>query len=328
MNHRRRAVIAAGAGIVVAALPVLAQQRGRTWRVGFLAAAGPEGSEGLVKAFRDHMRALGYIEGQNLAIELRWPKVSFDKEPEVADALVQGNVDVILAWPTPAALAAKRATSTIPVIFVGTSDPVGSGLINSLARPGGNLTGVANLGLDLAAKLVQLLVELLPATQRIGVIHNKSNPAVMAQFKETERAIRVLGLHAEVANALSAEEYENAFKALSRARVSAVLVIPDASALQNRKLIADLALAARLPTIFQREENVVAGGLISYGPNLHDQLRQAARFVDRIFKGAKPADLPTEQPERIEMVLNAKTAEALKITVPPAVKIRADKVIN
>jgi putative ABC transport system substrate-binding protein len=326
VNLRRRALIAAGAA--VAALPTLAQQSSKTWRVGFLAASGPEASESLVMAFRDHLRALGYVEGRNLTIEHRYPKVSLAKEPEIAVSLVQGNVDLILAWPTPAALAAKRATTTIPVVFVGTSDPVGSGLIGSLARPGGNLTGVTNLGLDLAAKQVQLLIELLPATRRIGVIINKSNPAVMAQFKETERALQALGLQSEVANALSAEDYDNAFKTMSKAKVNAVLIVPDSSVLQHRKLVADLALALRLPTIFQREENVVAGGLISYGPSLIDQLRQAARFVDRILKGAKPADLPVEQPERIEMALNARTAHALKITVPPAVKLRADKVIE
>jgi putative ABC transport system substrate-binding protein len=302
---------------------VFAQQPGKTWRVGFLANVGTGAADNVVAALSDHMRALGYVDGKNLSIELRLPKVSFEHDPPVAGALFQGKVDVIMAWTTPAALAAIRATSTIPIVFVGVSDPLGSGLVRSLARPGGNATGVSNIGLDLAAKQVELLVELLPGTKRIGIIANSSNPAVAAQLQEVTRAIRALGLQSEVANTRSREGFDHALRQFGKSKVNAVLIVPDSSVIEHRKQIAELALKLRLPTIFQREENVRAGGLISYGPNLTDQLRQGARLVDKILKGAKPADLPVEQPERVELVLNATTAKALRIAVPPTVQLRA-----
>ena len=305
---------------------VFAQQPGKVWRVGFLSTVGPEATAGVLGAFREHMRAFGYVEGKNLTIEHRWPTTTFDKDPAPVNALVRGKPDVIVAWATPATIAASRATSTIPIVFVGNSDPVGSGLVRSLARPGGNITGVSNIGVELAAKQVELVVELLPGTKRLGVIVNPANSAVMAQFEEVKRAIRALGLQSEVANARSGEEYDNAFKQFARSKMNAVLIVPDPSVLENRQRIAVLALKLRLPTFFQREENVKAGGLVSYGPNLTDQLRQTARFVDKILKGAKPADLPIEQPERVELVLNATTAKALRIAVPPAVQFRAQVV--
>jgi putative ABC transport system substrate-binding protein len=305
---------------------VFAQPPGKTWRLGFLSTVGPEASAGVLGGFREHMRAFGYVEGKNLTIEHRWPTTTFDKDPAPVNALVQGKPDVIVAWATPATIAARRATSTIPIVFVGNSDPVGSGLVRSLARPGGNITGVSNIGVELAAKQVELVVELLPGTKRLGVIVNPANSAAMAQFEEVKRAIRALGLQSEVANARSGEEYDNAFKQFAKSKMNAVLIVPDPSVLENRQRIAVLALKLRLPTFFQREENVKAGGLVSYGPNLTDQLRQTARFVDKILKGARPADLPIEQPERVELVLNATTAKALRIAVPPAVQFRAQVV--
>jgi putative ABC transport system substrate-binding protein len=306
----------------------IGQQQTKVWRVGFLAAAGPEGSAGLVSAFRDSMRKLGYVEGQNLSIEYRWPKISFEHDPGVVTALVQSKVDVILTWPTPATVAAKRATATIPIVFVGVSDPVSTGLISSLARPGGNVTGISNLARDLSAKQVQLLRELLPGVERVGVIANRANPAVRLQLVEMEQAIRGVGLQSQVIDARSSEELEGAFKRLDMAGIKAILVCPDASVLEHRKRIADLALKFRLPTFFQREENVEAGGLVSYGTSLTEQLHQAARYVDRIFKGAKPADLPVQQPERIKLVINARTAKALGITLPKELLVRADEVIE
>jgi putative ABC transport system substrate-binding protein len=324
---RRQALAAAG---LLLALPswCLAQQSGRVWRVGFLAAAGPIGSANLVSAFRDSMRKLGYVDGQNLSIDHRWPKGSFEEDPGVVTTLVQSKVDVIVAWPTPAALAAKRATTTIPIVFVGVADPVSTGVVSSLARPGGNITGISNLALELAAKQVQLLLELLPGARRIAVIGNPGNPAVRLQLTETERAIRQRGLQPQVISGRSAEDFESAFKRLAADGTAAVLISPDASVLEHRQKIAELALGARLPTFFQREENVEAGGLISYGTSLRDQVHQAARYVDRIFKGAKPADLPVEQPERVKLVVNAKTARALGLKIPSDVLVRADQVIQ
>jgi putative ABC transport system substrate-binding protein len=305
-----------------------AQPNAKVWRVGFLAASGPTASANLVSVFRDSMRKLGYVEGRNLSIDHRWPKTTLDEDPGVVAALVQSNVDVILAWTTPATLAAKRHTSTIPIVFVGVSDPVGTGIVSNLARPSGNVTGISNLARDLAAKQVQLLRQLLPGTQRVGIVANPANPAVKLQLEETERAIRAVGLQSETAYARSSGEFESAFRRLAAARVAAVVVTPDSTVLEYRKKIADLALDARLPTFFQREENVEAGGLISYGTSLSDQVRQAARYIDRIFKGAKPADLPVEQPEIIRLVINAKTAKALGIQIPSELLVRADAVIQ
>ena len=323
---RRQALAAA----LLLALPswCFAQQGGKVWRVGFLAAAGPSGSGNLVAAFRESMRKLGYVEGKNLAIDHRWPKTTFEDEPGLVSALVQTKVDAIVAWPTPGAIAAKRATTTIPIVFVGVADPVGTGLVSSLARPGANVTGISNLALDLSGKQVQLLVQLVPGIKQVGIIVNPANPAVKLQLGATEQAVREVGLQSHVFHARTGGEFDNAFKRLVADRVTAVLIIPDSSALEHRKKIAELALNARLPTIFQREENVEAGGLISYGTSLTDQVRQAARYVDRIFKGAKPADLPVEQPERIRLVVNLKTAKALGIAIPSELLVRADQVIQ
>jgi ABC-type uncharacterized transport system substrate-binding protein len=302
---------------------VFAQQAGRTWRVGFLTSVNPEASAGVLGAFREYMRVIGYVEGKNLSIEHRWPKDTFEKDRATVAALAGSKADVIVVWATPATIAISRATSTIPIVFVGNSDPVGSGLVRSLARPGGNVTGVSNIGVELAAKQVELIVELLPGTKRIGIIANRTNPGVIAQFEVLTRTVRALGLQSEVVNTRSAEGIDNALRQFARSKVGAVLIAPDPSVLEHRQRIAELALKLRLPTFFQREENVKAGGLVSYGPNLTDQLRQAARFVDKIFKGAQPADLPVEQPERVELVLNATTAKALHIAVPPTVQFRA-----
>jgi putative ABC transport system substrate-binding protein len=303
-------------------------QQGKVWHVGFLMAAGPEGSAGLLVAFRDSMRKLGYVEGKNLVIEHRWPKTTFAAEPDVAAGLVQSKVDAIVAWPTPGALAAKAATTTIPIVFFGVADPVGSGIVRSLARPGGNITGISNLALDLAAKQVQLLMQLLPGIKRVGIVVNTGNPGVNLQLGETQRAMQEMGLQSLVIHARASDEFESAFRRLSAERVTAVLIVPDSSTLEHRNAIAALALKARLPTVFQREENVEAGGLISYGTSLTEQVRQGARYVDRIFKGAKPADLPVEQPERIKLVINLKTAQALAIKVPSELLVRADAVVR
>jgi putative tryptophan/tyrosine transport system substrate-binding protein len=327
MMLRRRWLIAAVA-IALSPAKLFAQQPSKVWRVGFLASAGPEGSASLVSEFRDSMAKLGYVEGRNLVIDYRWPKGSFEQDPGVAAALVAAKVDVIVTWPTPATVAAKRATATIPIVFVGLGDPVGTGLVTSLARPGGNLTGISNLARDLTAKQVQLLAQLIPGVKRVGVIGNPANPAVRLQLAEAERTTGQVGMQSHVVHARSAGEFEAAFKRLAADGVAAVLVSPDASVVEHRKKIAELALAYRLPTIFQREENVDAGGLMSYGTSLIDQIRQAALYVDRIFKGAKPADLPVEQSELIRLVLNVKTAKAIGLAIPQAILSRADRVIE
>jgi putative ABC transport system substrate-binding protein len=212
--------------------------------------------------------------------------------------------------------------------MVAVGDPVGSGFIASLARPDGNVTGVSNITTDLTGKQVQLLVEIVPGMSRVGVVHNSNNPAVMLALQEAEDAIRAFGMQLELVDASAPEEFESAFAHLRAEGVKGVLLIADASLVENARRIADLAQKTRIPTAFQRRENVEAGGLFSYGPNLNDQFRRAGHYVDRILKGTKPADLPVEQPTKFELVINLKTAKALGITIPPSILVRADEVIE
>jgi putative ABC transport system substrate-binding protein len=304
------------------------QQPGRVYRVGILASTPLTTAAGLVNEFRNGLRDRGYVEGQNLTIDFRSPAVSFEQSPEVAAELARSNVDVILAWTTPPLIAARRATSTIPIVFVGIGDPVVQGFVASLARPGGNVTGVSNISPDLSGKLVGLLLEIAPGIRRLGVVHNSHNPGGILQLRRTEDALRALGLEFEVADARTPEEFETAFAYLGGSGVKGVVMLADPSLIQDRRKIAELAQQARLPTAFQRRESVDAGGLFSYGPNLKDQFRQAAGYVDRILKGAKPADLPVEQPSKFELVINLKTAKALAITIPPTLLASATDVIE
>jgi putative tryptophan/tyrosine transport system substrate-binding protein len=326
---RRREFIAL-VGVAATAWPIAApgQQAGRVYRIGILASTPLTTAAGLVNEFRDALRERGYVEGQNLAIDFRSPAASFEQNPEVAAELVRTNVDVILAWTTPPLIAARRATSTVPIVFVGIGDPVEQGFVASLARPGGNVTGVSNISPDLSGKLVGLLLELAPAIRRLGVVHNSQNPGGILQLRRTEGAMRALGLEFHVADARMPQEFETAFAFLGASGVKGVVMLADPSLIQDRRRIAELAQQAGLPTAFQRRESVDAGGLLSYGPNLSDQFRQAASYVDRILKGAKPADLPVEQPTKFELVINLKTAKALGLTIPPTLLVRADEVIE
>jgi putative ABC transport system substrate-binding protein len=252
-----------------------------------------------------------------------------DENPHVATELVRSGVDLIVAWATPAAIAASRATATIPIVIVSVADPMGSGLIAELARPGGNITGMSNMATELSGKLVQLLMEIVPGIKRIGVVRNLNNPSASAlSLRETEAAIHAVGLQIEVVDAETAEEFESAFARLRAQGVGGVILLPDAALVSHRARIAELALKARLPTVFQRRENAEAGGLLSYGSNLSDLLRQAALFVDRILKGARPAELPVEQPTKFVLAINLKTAKALGLEIPPTLLVRADEVIE
>jgi putative ABC transport system substrate-binding protein len=299
-------------------------QRNKQIRIGFLASAAP--TPEMLSAFRDGLRERGYVEGQNLSIVNRWPQGSFDQISDLATELAHGDVDIIVAWSTPAALAAKAATATIPIVIV-SGDPVSTGLVRSLARPGGNITGFAQLEPDLSTKQVQLLTEVIPEMRRVGIVRNPINPAVTA-VREAENAIRVSGLEFYTVDARLPQEFESAFVHLSTEGIKGVVVIPDASVIEHRSIIAALAQKTQLRTMFQRRENVVAGGLMSYGANLPDRLRQAAFYVDRILNGAKPADLPVQQVTKMELVINQKTAKAFGLTVPPTLLGLADEVIE
>jgi ABC-type uncharacterized transport system substrate-binding protein len=282
----------------------------------------------MLNAFRDGMRERGYVEGQNLSVAVRWPQGSFDQDPSVVAALINSNVDVIVAWSTPAVIAVRRATSTVPIVMIAVGDPVGSGFIASLARPGGNITGLTNISIDLSAKLMELFAELVPGMKRVGVVHNPNNPAVTMALRETEDAVRKLNMQVRVVNAQTSDEFERAFAQLSAESVDGVVVLSDSTVIEHSRRIAEFAQSARLPTAFQRRENVDAGGLFSYGPDLNTQFRQAAFYVDRILKGENPAELPVQQPTKVELVINLKTAKALGLTVPTIMQMTAADVIE
>ena len=323
---RRREFIAGLGSAAAWPLAARAQQAGRVWRVGFLAPERP--TDAMLSAFRDGLRERGYVEGQNLSVDFRWPQETFDQNPSVAAELIRNNVDVLVAWASPAVIAARRATSTIPIVMTNVGDPLGSGFVASLARPGGNVTGVSNISRDLTGKLIQHLVEIVPGMNRVGVVYNASNPVVTVELRETEDAIRALGLQFKIVEASKAEDFESAFARLSTERVNGVVLLADPSLIVSARRIAEVAQKTRLPTAFQRRENVEAGGLLSYGANLNDQLRQAAFYVDRILRGEKPADLPVQQPTKFELVINLKTAKALGLTIPETLLATADEVIQ
>jgi putative ABC transport system substrate-binding protein len=326
---RRREFITLLGGAAVA-WPLVARAQkgdgGRQIRIGIVALVPPTAA--MLKAFRDGMRDRGYIEGQNLTIDVRWPRGSFDQDPSAVTDLVKANVDVIVAWATPTVIAVHRATSTIPIVMASVGDPVGSGLVASLARPGGNITGVSSITSDLASKLLGLFVQMIPGMRRVGLVSNSYNPNVAIQLRESEDAIRKLGLQSQTVEARTPEEFERAFASLKAASVDGVVLLADPVVVEHGKKIAELALAARLPTAFQRRDNVEAGGLFSYGDNIAVDFKHAAYYIDRILKGAVPAELPIEQPTQFDFAINLKTAKALGITVPLPLQISADEVIE
>src|SRR5262245_174270 len=286
---RRRAFIALIGGAAAWPVAVRAQTGEKRHGIGVLLAAPPETIPELLDSFRDGLRERGYVEGQNLTFVIRSQGTS-GQDPAAAAELVRSNVDVILAWTTPVVLAAQRATRTLPIVLVGVADPVGLGVVASLARPGGNVTGISSLTSDLSAKIVELVREVSPACRRIGVIHNPYNVGGTLQLRQTEEALRALALDFEVVDAGTLPEFEKAFAHLTSAGTDAVVLLADPSLVEHGRAIAELAQRAKLPTFFQRRENIDAGGLLSYGPNLKDQFRKAAGHVDRIIKGARPAD--------------------------------------
>jgi putative ABC transport system substrate-binding protein len=322
---KRRDFITLAGGLAAWPLAARAQQP-KVWRIGVLAPVPP--TPVILSAFRDGMRGRGYVEGQNLSIDIRWPQGSFDQDPSVVTELVNSNVDVIVAWATPTVIAVRRVTSSIPVVMVGVSDPVGLGFIASLARPGGNITGLSAFAVELSAKLMELFVELVPGMKRVGVVHNPNNPYATMALRETEDAARKLNMQVEVVNAQTSDEFDRAFAQLSAESVGGVVVLPDATVIEHSRRIAELAQSARLPTAFGRRENVDAGGLLSYGSDLKNEFRQAAFYVDRILKGEKPAELPVMQPTKVELVINLKTAKALGLTVPLIMQMTADELIE
>lgn len=323
------ALIAIVLGLIAVPPAVEAQRPEKLSRVGFLgpSVSGDDPRVENLRQFREGLRELGYVEGKNIAIEWRLA-ASYDLYPALVAELVRLNVDVIVTPNTPAALAAKRATKTIPIVFTAIADPVGSGLVASFARPGGNLTGLTNLMPDVSAKRLQLLKETFPKIARVAVLFNASNPGNVRTAKESEDAAPSLSVQLQSLDAQNANGLRRAFDAIGRERTDALVVLQDAFLLNHRVPIAEFASSKRLPTIFDAGEFVDAGGLMSYGPSRTEMFHRVAFYIDKILKGAKPADLPVEQPTRFELVINLKSAKALDLTIPPSLLQRANRVIE
>jgi len=299
------AVIAASIfGILVAPLAAHAQQPARMFQIGHLTSSSAAANPHLLDALRQGLRELGYVEGKNIVIELRSAEGKFDRLPDLAAELVHLRVDVIVTQATPATLAAQQATKTIPIVTTGVTDPVGSGLVASLARPGGNITGVSAMAHELAGKRLELLKEAVPGASRIGVLSNPTNPTMVFHLRETEAAARSLGVKLQVLDAGDPNELESAFSRMTRGRAEALVVLGDPMFLAQRRRLVELASRSRLPAIFHRAEFAEDGGFMAYGSSLRWEYRRAAAYVDKILKGAKPADLPVEQPTRFELVIN------------------------
>jgi putative ABC transport system substrate-binding protein len=325
---KRRAFVAALAAGLVVPVAAGAQPAGKVYRVGVLSlaplAARPQQWEALRQGMRDH----GYLLGQNVVLEFRSADGKLDRLPGLMAEMIQAGMDVIVVSGTEATQAAQKATRTVPIVMSNTGDPVGAGVVASLARPGGNITGLSLFATELSAKRLELLKEILPGLARVGVLWNPNNASVSLKFKETAAAARVLGLQLQSLEARQAGDLEGQFQAAARARADALVTADDQFLSSQRTVIADLAVRHRLPVMSEFREFAEAGGLCSYGPSLNDLARRAATYVDRILKGARPEDLPVEQPTKFELFVNLRTARALGLTVPPSVLLRADKVIE
>jgi putative ABC transport system substrate-binding protein len=300
------------------------QPPGKVYRIGFLSQGQPP--KAWVDALQEGLRERGYVEGRNLVWEFRSTDGSLDRLPQFAEELVRLKVDIIVARASSGATAAKRATTTIPVVFAGVYAPVEVGLVSNLARPGGNLTGVAVNASDMAAKRVQLLKELVPTLKRVAMLSHPAHPSNPVQVQGAEAAASALGVHLDVVPVRSADDFDGALRALSR--IDGLLHSDTPLFATHRVRLAEAAARSRLPAIFPSKAYVDAGGLMSYGADLPDLYRQVAIHVDKILKGAKPADLPVEQPTKFELVINLKTAKVLGLTIPPSVLVRADQVVE
>jgi putative ABC transport system substrate-binding protein len=305
-----------------------AQQHAKVAKIGFLAAGNLGGVGSGSELFKRELRALGYVEGKNITFEYRYAEGKPDRFPALVDELVRLKVDVIVTSSSGSSLAAKNATRTIPIVFQNVADPVAIGLVASLARPGGNLTGFTNIAPVLSGKRLELLKETVPKLSRVAMLWNPQNPGSALNWKESQLPARELGLQLYSMEVSSPAKFEGSFQAATKARSGALAVTQDPLNVTNRKVIADLALKNRLPAIYPRADFVESGGLMSYGADQAESLRRVASMVDKVLKGTKPADLPVEQPTKFELVINLKTAKALGLTFPPVVLMRAGKVIK
>jgi len=317
-----------GAMLLALCLPAEAQQQGKVYRIGYLVARSA--LEPRDEAFRQGLRDLGYVEGKDIIIEYRFGGGEREQIPKLAAELVRLKVDIIVAPGTPVAQAAKTATRTIPIVFSGVADPVGTGLVTSLARPGGNVTGLTPISAELSAKRLELLKETVPRVSRIAVLSTPDYPLPVKTetLKEMEVAARALGVQLQLLEVRGPNDFDSAFGAMRKERAGAFTVLPIPMFFTERRRIVDFATKGRLPAIFHWTEYVEAGGLMSYGADADDLWRRAATYVDKILKGTKPADLPVQQPTKFELVINLKAAKQIGLTIPPNVLARADKVIK
>jgi putative ABC transport system substrate-binding protein len=331
MQHRlnRREVITLLGGAAVAwPLVARAQQPAKVPRIGFLGNSTAALEANLVGPFREGLRDLGYVEGRNILIEYRWAEGQYERFPALITELIAQNVDVIVTAGTPASLAVKKATTSIPLVMVAVGEPVATGLVASLARPGGNITGLTSMSSEMEGKRLELLREVVPKISHVAVLWNAASPIQAIEEREVRAAAQVLGMKMLSLGVRTQEEIEDALAAIVKERPGALLVLADRLFLHHRTHIMDFAAQHRLPGVHAYRELVEAGGLMSYGPSYAEMHRRAATYVDKILKGAKPADLPVERPTKFEMVINLKTAKALGLDMPPMLLGRADEVIE
>jgi ABC-type uncharacterized transport system substrate-binding protein len=322
-------VFALGAIFLTLSFPVEAQQPAKVYRIGLVSARSSSSESTRTEVFRQGLRELGYVEGKNIIIEYRYAEGKFERLPDLATELVRLNVDVILALGVPPTRAAKQVTTSIPIVMAGGSDPVRTGLVASFARPGGNITGVSDLNVDLITKRLELLKEVGPKTSHVAVLLNPANPTNPLQLKEIQAVAPALGVTLLILEIKGAEDFDRAFATMRQERVGSLLVFSDPMFGFQQKRIADLAVKGRLPAIYGNRYYVEAGGLMSYGTaNPNDQYRRAAIYVDKILKGANPGELPVERPMKLELVINLKAAKQIGLTIPPNVLARADRVIK
>jgi putative ABC transport system substrate-binding protein len=308
-------------------LAARAQQPAKAARIGLLRFGPASAYAGRVEALRAGLRELGYVEGKNIVIEFRWAE-TVDQLPELALALVRMNVDVIFAPSSTETEAARQATKTIPIVFANHADPVGLGHVASLPRPGGNITGLTVILTDLVGKGLEILKEAVPHAMRIGVLFNPTAPSHRPALQALETAGEKLGVQLQMAPVQTVDDFDGAFATMARERVGGFFVPAEALTTSHRARLAELALKHQLPGMFSTRDNVEAGGLMSYGPDLNDLVRRAATYIDKILKGAKPAELPVEQASKFQLVVNLKTAKAIGVVIPEAFLLRADEVIE
>jgi len=317
-------------GLALAPLASEAQQAGKPFRIGFLAFGlkPGAGSDPLFDVFLQALRDLGYVEGRNVVLEVRYAEGRNERFPSLAAELVNLKVDVLVAQSTPAAIAAKQASSSVPIVMVVVGDPLGAKLIESLAHPGGNVSGLSLIAPELSAKRLDLFKQTLPKLSRVTVLWNSANVGMRLRVQETERAAPALGVTLQSVTVQSPDDFDGVFAAMSKDRPESLLVMADTVTASNSRRVVEFAARNRVPAIYEARNFVDAGGLMSYGLDFVDHYRRAAYYVDKVLKGVRPADLPVEQPTKFELVINMKSAKALGLTIPQSLLLRADQVIE